>query len=330
MTSALFQELVSGGPTAVRSLVGRCETLVLDFKTKAPAKEGGDRGDRRTLAKALSAFANSMGGLLVWGVECRKNADGIDEVSGFKPVEQLAKFTSVMRDWTVEAVMPKLADVEVCAIDEGGDNGFLLIDVPRSERRPHRCEIGEKLYYRRAGASSRSMEHFEIEDAFRRVSAPELQIEYRLEEGGGQIIGPVGNEVRALAVAAVLISLRNTSRISARSAYLGTFQNAPFPHWNHMAKNKINVRDQPPQRFFEIEPATIHPGVARLVMPLQLRFDLFCRRGIWQARREQYCEAMTPFDVCFGCLDSPMRTETIQLTELEITSALNPKPHGIE
>ena len=35
--------------------------------------------------------------------------------------------------------------------------GYLLIEVGRSERRPHRCEFGEKQYFKRVGDSSIAM-----------------------------------------------------------------------------------------------------------------------------------------------------------------------------
>ncbi len=167
-----------------------------------------------------------MGGLIVWGVDCRKDADGVDQVSGFMPIEGLAKFASDMRDWSVEVLMPRHAGISVEALDEGGDRGFLLIDVERSERRPHRSEAGDKSYFRRAGASSRAMEHFEIEDAFKRVSLPELAVERAIGPGGGMRTPAFAN-----CFASLNISLRNTSLVSARSVYVITPTRPPRAPW---------------------------------------------------------------------------------------------------
>ena len=53
------------------------EHLYLDFKLANQADL--NRDDRKNLAKALSGFANSSGGIIIWGVEANdKNADGID------------------------------------------------------------------------------------------------------------------------------------------------------------------------------------------------------------------------------------------------------------
>jgi predicted HTH transcriptional regulator len=53
------------------------EHLQLEFKTVANAElQGGN--DKKNLAKCLSGFANSGGGIIVWGVDARKNAQGVD------------------------------------------------------------------------------------------------------------------------------------------------------------------------------------------------------------------------------------------------------------
>ena len=65
------------------------ENLHLDFKTlSGPGLSASD--DRHNFAKALSGFANSDGGIVVWGVDARKNADGIDCVTELKPVPRFA------------------------------------------------------------------------------------------------------------------------------------------------------------------------------------------------------------------------------------------------
>lgn len=65
---SLFEDLVRDGASAVRSLAGRTEEIDFDCKLKADATKGAvDRDDKANLGKTLSAFSNSMGGLLLWG-----------------------------------------------------------------------------------------------------------------------------------------------------------------------------------------------------------------------------------------------------------------------
>ena len=62
---------------------GREEDIHLEFKTVNDPEM--NRDDRKNLAKCISGFANSDGGMVVWGVEAKKNADGIDCVSSRSP-----------------------------------------------------------------------------------------------------------------------------------------------------------------------------------------------------------------------------------------------------
>jgi predicted HTH transcriptional regulator len=64
---------------AIRNFVAerKEETLDLDFKVISNP-ELKSRDDKRNLARAISGFANASGGLIVWGVNARKNDEGID------------------------------------------------------------------------------------------------------------------------------------------------------------------------------------------------------------------------------------------------------------
>ena len=53
------------------------ENLTLDFKL-VNSSELNNRDERKNFAKTLSGFANSSGGIVIWGVDCRKNDEGID------------------------------------------------------------------------------------------------------------------------------------------------------------------------------------------------------------------------------------------------------------
>ncbi len=50
--------------------------------------------DRKTLAEALSGFANSDGGVIVWGVDCRQGVgkDESDATQSVKPIVNLDRW----------------------------------------------------------------------------------------------------------------------------------------------------------------------------------------------------------------------------------------------
>ena len=67
----LYDQLIADGEPAIAQLVSerRQENVALEFKTKANAATAEPtRDDRQNLAIALSAFSNSIGGVIVWGI----------------------------------------------------------------------------------------------------------------------------------------------------------------------------------------------------------------------------------------------------------------------
>ena len=178
----LFDELVPHGhELLVKMIEARAqENVSLEFKEKRdPSRGGFDADDRRNLGKTLSAFSNSMGGVLVFGVRAEKNEDGIDCATELKPISEIELFLSEANSLIGQIISPMNDGIRagIVEIDENENIGFLAVSIERSERRPHRSEAkGDKAYYKRIGDGSYQMEHYDIEDAFRRQSAPELQL----------------------------------------------------------------------------------------------------------------------------------------------------------
>src|SRR6185295_4376870 len=81
------------------------ENLHLDFKLVANS-ELTNKDDIRNFAKALSGFANSSGGIIIWGVDARKNADGIDCATGIVELTNLALMVTRLNSMTGAATSP--------------------------------------------------------------------------------------------------------------------------------------------------------------------------------------------------------------------------------
>ncbi len=119
--------------------------------------------------------------MAVWGVDARPGQDGIDcAQTPPAPIHGIEQFESDARRLAGQLLMLRHEGIHIAHIkaSEPEGAGYLLVYVERSERRPHRCEAsGEKGYFKRAGESTFAMEHYDIEDAFRRVAAPSIVIE---------------------------------------------------------------------------------------------------------------------------------------------------------
>jgi hypothetical protein len=227
----LYDQLITAGEPGIAQLVSerRQENVSLEFKTKAnPAAGEPTREDRQNLAIALSAFSNSMGGLIVWGLSANKDADGVDCATGLQPIASIERFKADVTRLISQALMPRHEAILVEAIpaQKPRGPGYLAIYVERSERRPHRAELGVARYFKRIGDSSVAMEHYDIEDSFKRLVVPRLEIEWDMATGRGAPINRSGTEPRgaqALCVCGEFWSLpaRKISMRVTEKAYFG-------------------------------------------------------------------------------------------------------------
>ncbi|HEY4129401.1 MAG TPA: ATP-binding protein [Gemmatimonadaceae bacterium] len=160
------------------------EHLLLDFKTASRSDLSGS-DDRKNFAKALSGFANSDGGLIVWGVDARKlKPDGPDCATAEKEIDNLPLFVSRLNEFTGSFVRPLVEGVRHRAVPTVGSSGFAITIVPESDTGPHMALGGEGRYYKRSGSSFYPMEHFDIEDMFGRRRKPRLDVEFTIGSRG--------------------------------------------------------------------------------------------------------------------------------------------------
>jgi hypothetical protein len=137
---------------------------------------------RSELAKQLSAFANTGGGRIVYGVA----DDGAVDQGG---VSQAIKGPT--KAW-LEDVIPTCTEFEIVGTNVyeilptagstiGPGKGLYVVDVPDSERAPHQSRH-DNVYYIRLGGKSRPASHRIIEDVRNRIRHPRMEIgETKLE-----------------------------------------------------------------------------------------------------------------------------------------------------
>jgi len=212
-----------------RAVVALCtehaeETLHLEFKVlKDDSGSVILKDDRRVLGKALSGFANAEGGVLVIGVETDR-PDGVDRAA--KP--QLARDARRLRDrllaWLPDALAPPLPGLTAHAVLGDDASGFVVIEVPRSDARPH-MSTAHHQYFRRGSAGTIVMEHGEIRDLFLAERNARLALTSRVHRG--RKVDPHGYEAQ------VIFGIRNEGHVAARNPYLRlkvslvAFQSAP-------------------------------------------------------------------------------------------------------
>lgn len=192
---------------------GKEQNLHLDFKLVKDTTFS-SRDDKRNLACALSGFANSSGGLIVWGVDARKNANGVDCAVELKPVVQVALLIARLNSLIGEASDPSIERVRHRAIELEDGRELAVTVVPESDSGPHMAKLGENRYYERIGDGFYSREHYDIADMFGRRKKPKLTVFNRA----------AGKRLQA----EVHLGLRNDGRATTRAPYFAFESEGPL------------------------------------------------------------------------------------------------------
>jgi hypothetical protein len=151
----LFYRLIERGEAAIDDFIHtrKSEELFLDFKRSADDASSGhlNPNDRNNLARAISGFANSEGGVVVWGIDCRRGSRGDDLAQAKRPLADCQAFVSWLEGAVSGCSVPPAAGVRSIPIPITKAHGFAATLVPRSTRAPHQDVLTGK-YYIRAGS----------------------------------------------------------------------------------------------------------------------------------------------------------------------------------
>lgn len=191
---------------------GQEEHLQLEFKLLNVNSMS--RDDRKNFAKCLSGFANSSGGIVVWGVKATKDDDGVDRAIGLEPIRNVTLFVSKLNEYTGQFVSPLVDGVRHKCVLSNMEDGFVVTLIPESSVGPHMAKGGEQRYYKRSGDSFYAMEHFDIADMFGRRKRPELSLVIQMYQKNS------GTHHFRWYEVLIMLGIQNQGIGSARSPYL--------------------------------------------------------------------------------------------------------------
>lgn len=175
----LFSRIEARGLSAIDDLITDrvSEELFLDFKNSADAGGGTKlhKDDNNNLAVSLSGFGNAEGGLLIWGVDCRRMTDGADVAQAKRPIQDAARFVSWLESAISGRTVPAhSAGVRSIAIREKNSvAGYVVTLIPKCPQAPLQA-ISDGYYYVRAGSSFVRMQHSVLAGMFGR--RPEARV----------------------------------------------------------------------------------------------------------------------------------------------------------
>lgn len=157
------------------------ESLYVDFKEVAnPDKPMKNSDDKANFAKALSGFANSNGGVLIWGVHEDKNQKGEVTKREIKSFKGVSKFIETLNDRAGKWVDPSVDGYDAKPIwtNEQDDEGAVKVIIPKSDKTPH-LNREDHRFWCRSGSNFMKMELFQIDDMFGRRPKPKLEVNKR-------------------------------------------------------------------------------------------------------------------------------------------------------
>lgn len=250
-------------------VLGPVEHLHVDFKEKHDRSNGKlEDDDRKNLAKAISGFANSSGGVLIWGIENRTLSP--------KPITGIQFFISDLLNLATQATDPIVEGINgdwIPSDTESGSKGFGLILIPESLLPPHRVLLHFKdiknHYYIRSGDSFVVASHTQLEDMFGRRPKPKLVLHTRIVKG----IMP--NSMH------VVLGIENQGRGTAKSPFLSIKVHQPGKIYeygldgnrNFGLKEITSSRNSDEKKYGSWADLVIHPGVVHEVTVISIPID---------------------------------------------------------
>jgi hypothetical protein len=150
------------------------ESLTLDYKA-SPALSKQDKG-RNEISKDVSAFANSAGGMIVYGItEKSQHPEAIDEG---------ADDAVISREWLEQTInstiQPRVQGIVIRQIALVEGRSAYVIEIPQATSlAPH--QANDQKYYRRFNFQSVAMADYEIRDTLKRATTPDLFLTVRFD-----------------------------------------------------------------------------------------------------------------------------------------------------
>lgn len=151
------------------------ETINLEFKRGDALKKGKSDKEKvkvkNEIAKDVSSFANSDGGIIIYGIEEKDNkACRIYYVDG-------REFTSETLEQIINSrIQRRIEDLRIDVLRNEAkiEQSVYIVKIPRSSNAPHRTSDGR--FYKRYNLQSVIMEEYEVRDLYSRTENTNLEI----------------------------------------------------------------------------------------------------------------------------------------------------------
>ena len=255
----IFQKLIYFGEDAIDDFIVNLQTeeLFLDFKQAVSTGKNGTslhKDDRKNLAKGISGFGNSEGGVIVWGVECSRDCDIGDVAKAKVKVKNVHRFLSWLENAISGCTIPSHNRVRnhIISVDKNGD-GFVATYIPKSELAPLMTTMGNNIYIR-SGSNNVPAPYSDIAGMFGKRPQPNVELIIAdknlevLDNAVEDMVYPPSLDIPPEKYLRLSFSIcgENDSNVIARELYLSCSSTGKGGEYNKVRFSNYNQMDSIP------------------------------------------------------------------------------------
>jgi hypothetical protein len=157
------------------------ENLNLDYK--AADALGKTDGKKAEISKDVSSFANSAGGIIIYGIQEHNDPAKKHLPEKINPVDR----TAFTKEWIEQVVntnvSPKISGLKIFPITIGKTEENMVVYVVEIPQSNTAHQAKDKRYYKRYNFESVSMEDYEIKDIINRANKTDIEITFEVYHG---------------------------------------------------------------------------------------------------------------------------------------------------
>jgi hypothetical protein len=148
------------------------ESLNLEYKSA----EALDEKHRNEITKDVSSFANSDGGIIIYGIKEFNDKDKKHLPEKIDPINP-SLFSRERLEQIINLIRPKIEGLIIIPIDLDENMVAYIVEIPKGNT-AH--QANDKRYYKRYNFISTPMEDYEIRDINNRLTHPKIELELQI------------------------------------------------------------------------------------------------------------------------------------------------------
>lgn len=283
---------------------GQEESLQLEFKRSTVT----DDRAKTEISKDVSAFANTIGGTLLYGIE--EHPDPPHKAIRIQPLDPAV----ISKEWLEQVInsriQPRISGVRIVSIDlpTNGPGVAYAVEIPESST-AHQAY--DKRYYRRFNFQAVMMEDYEIRYAMNRATKPAYQVWFQPYQATGDSMGFNAVVVNLSEITPTIMSatlyVPAAGRMSASQPWeIISMEGINFHRFQATIHHQWNPGRHSPLQF---DGALVRLPTVQVTRPLRVHLKLFDDWGL--ALHEAYDVAIPGLNVAVVFSESDRKAAAI-------------------